>query len=156
MQYLLKSSKTFDEKRGWKTMSKPKSFKLRTKNIKNSEEDNMLMTMSLGELSDFYIRGMESSSDDYCRLINIILQNGDTSKINHENFCCCKDSVIVTIQLTAINDCQALSSPKNFAINPDDLIINQQSHRTEAKFIFNNGKLCCQQTSLKIYKCQLK
>ena len=56
---------------------------MKNKIIMDKNNDKFLVGMSLGELSDFYVRGMQSSSEQVCHNINILLQNGDETDINH-------------------------------------------------------------------------
>ena len=56
--------------------------------------------------SDDHVKGMfsykaESTSEEYCKMVNILIHNGDTN-VDHEKFCCCKDPVVLTVHLTGI------------------------------------------------------
>ena len=55
--------------------------------------------MCLGELSTFWIRGMEKTSEQYCKVMNLLISNGKEEEDGdyHKNYCSCMDSVVLTI-----------------------------------------------------------
>ena len=77
-----KSLKGKDKTKGIIRRNSSHNFKVRTKSILSQEDDNILLSMCLGEMSTFWIRGMEKTSENYCKVMNMLILNGKEENLN--------------------------------------------------------------------------